>query len=55
MAKQFEHWMDDLRTIAVKEFGYTFESAKSMDESAFLDYWEEGLSPNDAMTEDATP
>jgi hypothetical protein len=55
MVAQFGYWMDELRAIAIREFGYTYNSAESMDESAFLEFWEDGISPKDAMREETTP
>lgn len=47
-----ENWNNELKEIAVKEFGYAEDAM--LDVSAFKGYYDDGLSPREALAEDCS-
>ena len=48
----FEDWMDNLMDLAILEYDFSLESAKSFDRNAWKLYYDEDYSPRDALEED---
>ncbi len=48
----FEQWSDELKTLMVREYGFTFSAANSTDLTEMKGYYESGYTPNDALQED---
>lgn len=46
-----EEWMAELRRLAREKYGFSDALAKSLSET-FLEYWEEGFDPDEALHED---
>jgi hypothetical protein len=47
-------WVQELKKVAVKRFGFTEHGVKHTDWDAFKDYFIDGYSPKDALTEDSS-
>jgi hypothetical protein len=48
----FEQWFAELKQVAVKDFGFTPESAETLHADSWRDYFDAGQSPAEAMSED---
>ena len=48
----YNRWFDMLKKVAVREFGFTKESAESFDKEAWKQYFDDGMSPYQALRED---
>ena len=45
--------MEELRRLAVEEFGYSLKAAQSMDETAYRESWEDGEDARNTLFEEA--
>lgn len=50
--EEYNDWFDQLRAIAVLKYQFGWDSATNLDKKAFIDYYENGYSPDEAMSED---
>jgi len=48
----FDEWFTDLKRIAVEHYGFTRESAETLDPDAFRDYYDAVYSPQVALVVD---
>ncbi len=51
--ERFHKWMEELRRLAVEEFGYSLKGAEQMDEMAYKESWEDGEDPRSTLIEEA--
>lgn len=49
----FDLWFDALRWVAVSDYGFTKESAEEFDPEAWEDFYDDGMSPPEALDSDA--
>jgi hypothetical protein len=53
VGSDFNEWMEQLRSLAVEEFGYSLKAAQQMDETAYRESWEDGEDPRSTLIEEA--
>jgi len=44
--------MEELRRLAVEEFGYSLKASQQMDEMAYRESWEDGEDPRNTLFEE---
>ena len=51
-SRAFRAWLDDVKRLAVTEFGVSPDQAAEMDASDFMEFFERGYEPMEAFVED---
>lgn len=51
MKQSFEEWFEELQRVAVVKFGFS-KKAADFDEDCWRVYFDEGLTPSEALSED---